>query len=71
VSQARAGQDTPEVTIGLDAFNLLNRTSFMAYLGTINSPWSARPSPPSHPDGYNSRSAPRSEAALRLTRQIL
>jgi hypothetical protein len=38
VGRARAGQDAPKVTVGLDAFNLLNLTNFIAYLGTVNSP---------------------------------
>jgi hypothetical protein len=38
VGRARAGQDAPKVTIGLDAFNVLNRTNFITYLGTVNSP---------------------------------
>ena len=32
------GPDAPKVTFGVDAFNLLNRTNFVSYIGTINSP---------------------------------
>jgi hypothetical protein len=38
VGHAPAGQEAPKVTVAVDAFNLLNRTNFVAYLGTIRSP---------------------------------
>lgn len=38
VGRAQHGEDPPKVTVGLDAFNVLNRTNYTAYLGTITSP---------------------------------
>ncbi len=38
IGRTRPGEDMPKLTVGLDAFNVLNRTNFTAYIGTITSP---------------------------------
>jgi hypothetical protein len=38
VGRPRDGGDPSKLTVGLDAFNVLNRTNYIAYLGTITSP---------------------------------
>jgi outer membrane receptor protein involved in Fe transport len=38
IGRPRDGGDAPKVTVGIDAFNVLNRTNFTAYLGTVTSP---------------------------------
>src|SRR5262249_42116689 len=37
------GKEAPEVTFGLDAFNLLNRVNYGSYVGTLGSPLFGRP----------------------------
>lgn len=38
VGRAQQGEDPPKLTVGIDAFNVLNHTNDLAYLGTITSP---------------------------------